>query len=185
MHLPPGIWYDYWTGAKLDRRAPIEARDLEIRDAKGPALKPVMVDPGPAELPVYVREGAILPMSPVVQSTGEKPSGPLTLRVFPGENCAGSIYQDDGTTYEFRRGVFFRQLFTCAQAADGSVTVSLSGQEGTYSPWWSAVRIEVVGLASSTTTAMLGGKSVAVEKTSLGKAVTIPRTAKAQSITLH
>ncbi|SNT42786.1 alpha-glucosidase [Granulicella rosea] len=185
VHLPPGVWYDYWTGAKLDRRAPVEARDLEIRDAKATALKPVMANPGPADLPVYVRGGAILPMAPVVQSTGERPSGALTLRVFPGEDCQGSIYQDDGKSYDFRKGAYFRQRFTCAQSADGAVTVSLSTPEGSYSPWWHQVRIEVVGLDRPATTATSNGKNILIETTTLGQATTIASSSKAQSITLR
>ena len=185
VHLPPGIWYDYWTGERLDRRAPIAARDLEIRDAKSQGLKPVMVNPSPADLPVYVREGTILPMAPLVQSTDEKPVGPLTLRVFPGENCQGTLYQDDGKSYAFRQGTYLRQSFTCTQAADGSVTVRLAAQEGRYSPWWTSVRIEVVGLNSSTGSATVAGKSVTVERTSLGWATTIAFTGKEQSITLR
>ena len=182
VHLPPGIWYDYWTGEELDRRAPIAAQDLEIRDAKNAGLKPVMVDPGPADLPVYVREGTILPIAPLVQSTDEKPVGPMTLRVFPGDNCQGTLYQDDGQTYDFRKGAYLRQHFTCSRAADGSLTVSLAAQEGRYSPWWTKVRIEVVGPGSSIPTAASSGKNTPVEHTPLGWAATVPFTGKAQSI---
>ena len=30
----PAVWYDYWTGERLDRRGPTAARDLEQRDAQ-------------------------------------------------------------------------------------------------------------------------------------------------------
>jgi alpha-glucosidase len=85
VHLPPGIWYDYWTGAKLDRRAALSWSDLEVRDPTStltPTLPPVMVQPGLGDLPIYVRSGAIIPMQPLVQSTEDQPNGPLTLRVF-------------------------------------------------------------------------------------------------------
>jgi alpha-glucosidase len=131
VHLPPGIWYDYWTGEKLDRRATIEARDFEIRDAANAVLKPLMVTPKLGELPAYVRKGSILPIAPLVQSTVEKPVGPLSLRVFPGDDCEGSVHQDDGETYDFRKGAYFRQHFTCTASTDGTVTVSLAKAEGT------------------------------------------------------
>ncbi len=184
VHLPPGVWFDYWTGERLDRRAAIAARDLEIRDTQSPALKPLLVTPGPADLPVYVREGTILPIAPLVQSTGEKPSGPLTLRVFPGEHCAGSIYQDDGTTYDFRQGKYFRQQFTCAQAADGTVTINLLKPEGTFVPWWTEVRVEVVGVPSIAISATQGKQKAGVETTPLGRATTFRFTGKAQSTSL-
>ena len=85
VHLPPGIWYDFWTGSKLDRRETLTARDLEIRNPTStnkPQLKPLMVNPALGDLPIYVHAGAIIPMQPLVQSTEEKPNGPLTLRVY-------------------------------------------------------------------------------------------------------
>ena len=61
LHLPSGIWYDYWTGERIDRRVSAATRDLEIRDpAAGP--KPILLNPGPADLPIYVRAGSIVPM---------------------------------------------------------------------------------------------------------------------------
>jgi hypothetical protein len=45
-----------------------------------------------------VREGTILPIAPLVQSTNEKPQVPLTLRIYAGNDCVGHIYVDDGTT---------------------------------------------------------------------------------------
>jgi alpha-glucosidase len=186
VHLPPGLWYDYWTGEKLDRRAPIGTRDLEIRDPTAhdlPALKPVMVQPGPADLPIYIREGAILPIAPLVQSTEEKPQGPLTLRVFPGNDCHGDLYQDDGKSFDFRKGAYLRLHFTCAVDASGAVIVSIPQREGTFKPWWTSYRIEVVGLQS--TNAQAANRTLIIEKTLLGSAVTIPDTAKPQTVTFH
>ena len=185
VHLPSGIWYDYWTGEALDRRAPATARDLEIRDAAPQSLKPIMVNPGLADLPVYVRAGTILPIAPLVQSTDEKPAGALTLRVFPGENCEGSVYQDDGQTFDFRRGAYFRQRFTCTQSTDGSVTVDLGVPEGTYRPWWTTMQVEVVGLHSAQQTAQVGGRNVPMQQTKFGVAVTLSPLAKAQHITMR
>ena len=81
-----------------------------------------MIQPGPGDLPVYVREGTILPMAPLVQSTDEKPFGPLTLRFFPRDNCQGSLYRDDGTSYDFRNGVYLCEHFACSVDPNGSVT---------------------------------------------------------------
>ena len=128
LHLPPGLWYDYWTGEKIDRRVSAAARDLEIRDPTLAGPKPILLNPAPADLPVYVREGSILPISPLVQSTEEKPSGPLTLRVYPGDNCHGELYEDDGKSYDFRKGAFLRLKFSCAVHPDGSVAVEISEQ---------------------------------------------------------
>jgi alpha-glucosidase len=176
VHLPPGIWYDYWTGSMLDRRAAIGSQDKEIRDPKSadvPALKPIMVHPGLADLPIYVRAGAIIPMAPLVQSTSDVPVGPLILRVYPpahgegsaGSNeseCHGDLYQDDGISYNFRHGDYLRLHFSCA-VEGASLHVTIDAAAGTYHPWFKMLRIEAPGFA----------------------ATEIPYTGKAQTLTLH
>jgi alpha-glucosidase len=74
----------------------------------------------------------------------EKPNGPLELRVYPGPNCSGSIYADDGTTFAYKQGAYFRQNFTCEVTPSG-VTVNLAAPEGTFTPWWTQVRAVVYG----------------------------------------
>lgn len=188
VHLPGGIWYDYWTGERFDRGGgALIARDLEIRDAAVP-LKPLIVHPGPADLPVYVRGGSIIPMAPLTQSTSEKPNGPLTVRVFPGTDCHGEVYLDDGKSYDFRKGEFLRQRFTCSVAANGAVTVQIAAREGKYKPWWSAYRVELVGKTAAPV--KVEGRSEALEQTvleqtALGYAMTVKDHGKPQEITFR
>ncbi len=80
ISLPPGDWYDFWTNTRLSSKEKFSLR---------PRLD---------EMPLYVRAGAIVPMQPLVQHTGEKPNGPLELRVYlpastPGNDCRGTLYQ--------------------------------------------------------------------------------------------
>ena len=194
VHLPPGIWYDYWTGQQLDRREPIVARDQEIRDpavkTASPGLAPIMITPKLEDLPVYARGGSIIPMQPLTQSTSETPQGPLTLRVYPpaaGNPCAGDVYLDDGTSFNFRKGDFLRLHLTCSVAADGSLTVNVPAREGRFKPWWTGFRIETP-TAASHTTATINGKANAklqFTQTAAGWAVDVPDNGRAQTITLR
>jgi len=187
VHLPPGIWYDYWNGARLDRRVAVGARDMEIPDAAR-ALKPIFVTPGLGDLPVYVRAGAIVPMQPLVQSTEETPDGPLTLRVFPaapGEACEGDVYADDGKSFDFRKGAYLRLHITCSVGADGALTVSIPQAEGSFRPWWKAFRVEAVGFAAKEAKVAVTGKVMPLERTALGWAATIPDTGGAQNVTFR
>ena len=99
-------------------------------------------------LPVFVRAGAIVPEQPLVQSTDEKPQGPLTLRVYPprepGDKCTGSLYLDDGVSYDFRKGDFLRMGFTCRLTAHGLI-VTVTPHQGSFAPWWTQLSIEVYG----------------------------------------
>jgi alpha-glucosidase len=147
LHLPPGNWYDYWTGQRVGFAAKTQARDAEVRDDLLQAQQ-IMLKPTLGTVPVYVRGGAIIPRQELVQSTDETPPGPLTLRVYlptTGERCEGSVYGDDGHSLDYRKGDFYRSNITCAIAADGSVTVNIGPREGSYQPRWKRLRIEVVG----------------------------------------
>ena len=95
-------------------------------------------------LPVFVREGAIIPIEPLTQSTEETPVGPLTLRVYPGRECRGGLYLDDGKTMAFKRGEFLRMEFTCEQKPSG-VRVHIGAHQGTFRPWWKQLQLEVYG----------------------------------------
>jgi alpha-glucosidase/alpha-D-xyloside xylohydrolase len=55
-------------------------------------------------MPLYVRAGAVLPIGPVKQYTGEKVDGPLTLAVYPGADGSCNLYEDDGSTFNYRTG---------------------------------------------------------------------------------
>ncbi len=187
IHLPPGTWYDYWTGSQVAGGTVAGTLDLEQRD-KVIAQKPLMVTPTLDHLPVYVRGGSILPIAPLTQSTSEVPNGPLTLRVFlptSGEACAGEVYTDDGHSFNFRNGDFARVHFTCSVAADGSVHVEIAKQEGNWRPWWHDYRVEVVSRKPKTTRASVNGKRVAITQISGRWGLTVPANADGVQITLE
>jgi alpha-glucosidase len=184
VNLPPGVWYDYWTGERLDRRAQTVARDLEQRDAKQPN-KPLLVTPKLADLPVYVREGTILPISPLTQSTGEIPVGPLTLRVYAGDDCHGDLYQDDGKTFAFRSGQFLRLHFSCEVKADGTLAVHLGAREGSFAPWWKQVRIEAFGWTSRSKQATSAQNKYTLEQSGNAWITIIPESSAAIDLTLN
>jgi alpha-glucosidase len=46
-------------------------------------------------VPVYVREGAILPLRAVEQYVGQDPGAPLTFNIYPGKDTSYTLYQDD------------------------------------------------------------------------------------------
>jgi alpha-glucosidase len=132
--LPGTAWFDYWTGDVISQK---------FFDQTTGALR-VPIHPTLEALPVYVRGGSILPMQPLVQSTSERPEGPLTLRVFPGADCQGALYLDDGSTFEYRDGGFLRLHFSCDKTAKGW-TVNIGPREGYYKPWWTTIQITLFG----------------------------------------
>ena len=185
IHLPPGTWYDYWTGERIERSNKAQLRDLEQRD-RLVADTPLMVQPRLETLPVYVRGGSIVPMQPLTQSTAEKPAGPLTLRVYPATDanspCEGEVYTDDGHSFDYRRGQFARVRFNCIRNADGSLSVRVSSLEGSFQPWWTEYRLEIYGWTPQVRAASVNGTKRPVEKNPLGWIVTVPASAGEQIV---
>ena len=57
---------------------------------------------------VAVSVTVVLPTGPPRQYTNEPAAGPLTITVFPGAHGVGSVYEDDGESFDFRNGEFMR-----------------------------------------------------------------------------
>ncbi|HEX7894924.1 MAG TPA: glycoside hydrolase family 31 protein [Terriglobales bacterium] len=128
VKLPRGNWYDFWTG----------------KTAAGATT--LNLDPPLDGVPVFVRAGAIVPEEPLVQSTSEVPKGPLELSVYPGPDCRGAIYQDDGNTLAYQRGEFLRMNFTCDPRSD-ALKFTFSTPHAQYKPWWNAMKITFFGFS--------------------------------------
>jgi alpha-glucosidase/alpha-D-xyloside xylohydrolase len=86
VYLPSGDWYDWWTNARTTGGRTVQ-RDVDL-----------------ATMPIYARAGAIVPVDPVRQHTGETIAGPTTLRVFPGRNGDFTLYDDDGISQQYLNG---------------------------------------------------------------------------------
>ena len=86
LYLPRGDWFDFWTeervtgGREIDRRV-----DL-------------------ATMPLHVRAGALLPFGPIKQYSDEAVEQPLSIVVYPGADGAFTLYDDDGRSFDYRRG---------------------------------------------------------------------------------
>ncbi len=120
--LPAGGWYDYWSGQPVTEHKLIKQPKLD-------------------EIPVYVRAGTILPRQALVKSTMESPSGPLELYVYPGEDCRGELYFDDGIHVS---GPSLRQSVQCSVTPKG-VSLRFGPRTGTYRPWWKQIAVTVHG----------------------------------------
>ena len=111
LYLPKATWYDFWTGRPLTGGKWITA----------PAPLGIM--------PLYVRAGSILPMGPIIQYTGQKPDAPIELRVYPGADGKFTLYNDDGTTYDYEKGEF---ATIPIQWDDSTHTLTIGARQGSY-----------------------------------------------------
>jgi alpha-glucosidase len=116
VYLPKGDWIEWPTGRHF--AGPVSAeRSFSI-----------------AQIPVYVKAGAIVPMQPPMRYTGEKPVDPLIVNVWPlvpGKSSSYSVYEDSGLSVDYQRGVFARTPIKATQTLD-TLRVEIGPVEGSY-----------------------------------------------------
>lgn len=86
LYLPRGNWYDFWTGERVEGGKEV-SREVDLET-----------------MPLYVRAGAILPLGPVKQYVSEPSTEPLTISIYPGGDANFVLYEDDGKSFDYRRG---------------------------------------------------------------------------------
>jgi alpha-D-xyloside xylohydrolase len=81
-------WYDLQSGRHYDggQRIQAEARYTDI--------------------PIFVKEGSIIPCGPEIQYTGEKTVNPIRLFVYTGADGSFTLYEDENTNYNYEQGKF-------------------------------------------------------------------------------
>ncbi|MDE3228944.1 MAG: DUF5110 domain-containing protein [Chloroflexota bacterium] len=126
--FPAGGWRDWRSGQRYS--GPLTARIETPLDAA----------------PLFVREGAIIPLGPVMQYVGELAAEPLTLVCAlgseDGARAAGTLYEDDGATRDHERGAWGRTRFT-AERAGQRVTFRAEPPEGPYRAARGSVTVEL------------------------------------------
>jgi len=114
-YFPRGRWKDFWTGELVDGGA---CRPIAWPDDRGGGL--------------YVREGGIVPLGPLMQYRGELPLDAIELYAFPGPlETSFTLYRDDGVSLGHRAGRFATTTVT-ARWNDGRAVVTVGTTEGSY-----------------------------------------------------
>lgn len=106
-----GDWFDFWTGQRHVGGRSVE-RDYALD-----------------EFPLFVRAGAIVPLGPVVEHTGQRPEAPWEIRVYPGADGGFTLYEDDGETYAYERG---ERATTALRWDDARRTLHIGARQGRY-----------------------------------------------------
>ena len=114
--LPKGEWVEWPTGKHLAGPATVE-RSFSID-----------------QTPVYLKAGAIVPMQPPMDYTGQKPVDPLIVNVWPlapGASSSYAVYEDSGAAEEYQHGVFAKTPIKAEQTGD-TLRVEIGPVEGSY-----------------------------------------------------
>ena len=96
-------WYDLYTGKKvIDRANSSQPSTLNAQ----PSNRSLVIDAPYERIPVFVPEGAILPIGPDMEWSDEKPAELIDLYIYAGRDGQFELYEDEGTNYNYEQGAF-------------------------------------------------------------------------------
>jgi alpha-D-xyloside xylohydrolase len=104
-------WYDFYTGKYYDGGKIITA-------------------PAPLEtVPLFVKEGSIVPFGPEIQYTLQPTDGSLRIWVYTGKDASFNLYEDEGINYNYEKGDFSTIPMIYSE---GNKTLVIGERKGTF-----------------------------------------------------
>lgn len=123
VYLPKGNWYRLSTAQHYKGGQVIEA-DTPLTD-----------------LPVFVKDGAIIPMQGIIQSTVDKGAGVLELHIWHGIKPSQFVYyEDDGISYNYQNGSFYKRTISFDPT---QTVITLSEVEGDFISKYATIRLSL------------------------------------------
>ena len=103
--LPLGKWYDFYTGQYAGGGEVIE------------------ITPGLDRIPLYVRDGGIIPMIPAaLRAPGRNDILPLEIRHYGTAEGSFDLYDDDGETFDYQKGKYTWTRLTVDKNSRGELS---------------------------------------------------------------
>lgn len=115
VYFPGGDWVDYWTGERISGR---QYKSF---------LTPIEI------MPIFIKAGSIIPMQQEMQYYDEKPKDLMTLDVYPAGDSAYSLYEDDGKSMDYQKGVNSTTEFK-SSLGDASWKMTIGKSSGKFTP---------------------------------------------------
>jgi alpha-glucosidase (family GH31 glycosyl hydrolase) len=109
--LPQGKWYDFYTGKY--------AGEGEL----------ITVTPGLDIIPVFVKDGGIIPMMPLESQIKDSKS-PVEVRFYGQKESEYQLYDDDGLSYNYEKGDFTRIQLSVTKDKKGNLKGTVKIPEG-------------------------------------------------------
>ena len=98
-------------------------------------------------IPVFVRSGSIIPFGPSIQYSDEKQPGEITLAVYTGADATFTLYEDEGTNYNYEKGKYATIPFRYDEATG---TLTIGERKGTYKNMLQRRKYNIVFIDHST-----------------------------------
>lgn len=117
IYLPAGTWIDYNRGDVYEGNQTI---NYEVNDDDW------------TDVPMFVKQGAIMPMQQPQNYVGESAVKTIYLDTFASDKeTSFTHYDDDGKSFDYEKDTYLKQKMTTSKTADTS-TFTIGAKEGSY-----------------------------------------------------
>ncbi len=117
IYLPGGFqWIDYWDKTVYQGGQVINYNTSDVE-------KP----------PLFIKSGSIIPMrksSDWIEPS--LPDNPLIVEIYPSGISSFKLYEDDGVSTYYQKGMYTVTSFQCTKDTNGDLEVHISKMEGNY-----------------------------------------------------
>ena len=137
-------WYDFYTGKYY---------------AGG---QTIVADAPFEKIPVFVPEGAILPVGPEMEWSDQKKAELIDLYVYAGKDGSYTLYEDEGTNYNYEKGKY---ATIDIKYNDAQKTVTIGTRKGSFDGMLQKRRFNVVLVNAA------NNQGVSLDKAPKGKKV--------------
>jgi alpha-glucosidase (family GH31 glycosyl hydrolase) len=103
VYLPQGNWIDYWSE--------------EIHVGQRFITSQAKLD----KIPLFIRQGAIIPTGPQMQYSAQYALDPLTLEIYRGADRSLTLYEDDGKSNAYQNGECAETRFEIRHGSQGFI----------------------------------------------------------------
>jgi len=139
VYLPAGTnWYDFYTGKQL-----LGGQTLQADAPYG-------------RLPLFIPEGAIVPVGPEIQYTDQKPADHVVLYVYKGRDGSFTLYEDEGINYNYEKGHYSAISFHYNQKKE---TLTIGERKGDFKGMLKNRKFKIVVVDPSNPKAFLSDAS--------------------------
>jgi len=150
MYIPRGNWYNYWTNERI----------------KGG--KELWVDADIESMPIFIKEGAIIPKYPVQQYVDELDFDEVTLDVYFKEGKeVSTLFDDANDGYDYTKGRY--SLRTFKLSGKENQLIIQQHKEGKYTTKYKAFNLKIYGLPFEVKEIQLDNEVIDLERLKVDK----------------
>ncbi|MCH7412309.1 DUF5110 domain-containing protein [Belliella sp. R4-6] len=113
IDLPKGNWINYWTGEAVN------------------GGKSITVETNLEHIPVFVRQGSIVPLRNYARSIELGSNDTLQLKVYLGESRSFTLYEDDGISNDYLEGIYLKTKFELTDSENEAI-LNINPAKGNY-----------------------------------------------------